>query len=83
MFVANSVFYQTISRMTEGKVINCRAAVLWEVGGPFVIENIDIQPPQKNEVRVKIVATGIVSLIKKLCVCSIITFISIILVSFG
>jgi len=45
--------------MTEGKIINCRAAVLWEVNGPFVIEEIQVQPPGKGEVRVKIIASGI------------------------
>lgn len=47
--------------MTEGKVITCRAAVLWEVGGPFVVEDIQVQPPGKGEIRVKIVASGIVN----------------------
>ncbi len=46
--------------MTEGQIINCKAAVLWEKGGPFVIEEIQVQPPGKNEVRVKMIATGIV-----------------------
>lgn len=49
--------------MTEGKVINCRAAVLWEVGGPFVIEEIQVQPPGKGEIRVKIIASGIVNFV--------------------
>lgn len=47
--------------MTDGNIINCRAAVLWEKGGPFVIEEIQVEPPGKDEVRVKIVASGIVN----------------------
>lgn len=46
--------------MTEGKVINCRAAILWEKGGPFVVEEIQVQPPRTDEVRVKMIASGIV-----------------------
>lgn len=49
--------------MTECKVISRREAVLWEVGGPFVVEEIQVQPPGKSEVRVKIVTSGIVNLI--------------------
>lgn len=47
--------------MSEGKVINCRAAVLWQKDGPFVIEDIQVQPPGPGEVRVKIIASGIVN----------------------
>jgi Zn-dependent alcohol dehydrogenase len=46
---------------TVGKVINCRAAVVWAASEPFKIEEIQVDPPKLNEVRVKIVATGIVS----------------------
>lgn len=30
------------------------AAVAWEAGKPLVIENVDVAPPQKKEVRIKI-----------------------------
>lgn len=36
-----------------------KAAVLYEKKGPFVFETVDIDDPQKDEIRVKIVATGI------------------------
>lgn len=36
-----------------------KAAVMYEVGKPFRIENLDLAPPKKNEVRVKTVASGI------------------------
>jgi S-(hydroxymethyl)glutathione dehydrogenase/alcohol dehydrogenase len=46
--------------MTEGKIITCRAAVLWNPNEKFVIEQIEVDPPKAGEVRVKIVSTGIV-----------------------
>lgn len=47
--------------MSEGKVITCKAAVAWAAKEPLSIEDIQVGPPQKGEVRVKIVATGVVS----------------------
>ncbi|XP_029453208.1 alcohol dehydrogenase 1C-like [Rhinatrema bivittatum] len=44
---------------TTGKVIKCKAAVLWEAGKPFSIEEVEVPPPRAHEIRVKIVATGI------------------------
>ncbi|CAB1428538.1 unnamed protein product, partial [Pleuronectes platessa] len=44
---------------TAGKVIKCKAAVAWEPNKPMVIEEIEVAPPQANEVRIKIVATAV------------------------
>ncbi|XP_043826872.1 alcohol dehydrogenase E chain-like isoform X2 [Dromiciops gliroides] len=44
---------------TAGKVIKCKAAVLWEINKPLSIEEVEVAPPQANEVRIKIVSTGI------------------------
>ncbi|KAL2780633.1 alcohol dehydrogenase 1C [Daubentonia madagascariensis] len=44
---------------TAGKVIKCKAAVLWEVNKPFSIEEVEVAPPKAHEVRIKIVAAGI------------------------
>ncbi|XP_069341434.1 alcohol dehydrogenase 1C-like [Eulemur rufifrons] len=44
---------------TAGKVIKCKAAVLWELNKPFSIEEVEVAPPKAYEVRIKIVATGI------------------------
>ncbi|XP_068436190.1 alcohol dehydrogenase 1-like [Clinocottus analis] len=44
---------------TAGKVIKCKAAVAWEPNKPLVIEQIEVAPPQANEVRIKIVATAV------------------------
>ena len=36
-----------------------KSAVLNNVGGPFLIQDVELQPPQKNEVRVKLKAAGL------------------------
>uniref|UniRef100_A0A7N8Y5J3 Alcohol dehydrogenase 1-like n=1 Tax=Mastacembelus armatus TaxID=205130 RepID=A0A7N8Y5J3_9TELE len=43
---------------TSCGVIKCKAAVAWEPNKPLVIEDVEVAPPQANEVRIKIVATG-------------------------
>ncbi|XP_076998860.1 alcohol dehydrogenase E chain-like isoform X1 [Tamandua tetradactyla] len=44
---------------TAGKVIKCKAAVLWELKKSFSIEEVEVAPPKTYEVRIKMVATGI------------------------
>ena len=44
---------------TTGKTISCKAAICWEAKKPMIIETVEVSPPKKNEVRIKIVATGI------------------------
>ncbi|RWR89569.1 alcohol dehydrogenase-like protein 4 isoform X1 [Cinnamomum micranthum f. kanehirae] len=44
---------------TAGKVITCRAAVAWGPKEPIVIEEVLVDPPQKMEVRIKVVFTSI------------------------
>nr|XP_033813138.1 alcohol dehydrogenase 1A-like isoform X2 [Geotrypetes seraphini] len=44
---------------TAGKVIKCRAAISWETGKPFSIEEVEVPAPKAHEIRVKIAATGI------------------------
>lgn len=44
---------------TVGQVIKCRAAVAWEAKQPLVIEEVEVGVPQKGEVRVRVVATGV------------------------
>nr|KYP40955.1 Alcohol dehydrogenase [Cajanus cajan] len=44
---------------TAGKVIRCKAAVAWEAGKPLVIEEVEVAPPQANEVRIKILFTSL------------------------
>ncbi|KAJ7991055.1 hypothetical protein DPEC_G00293270 [Dallia pectoralis] len=44
---------------TAGKVIKCQAAVAWEPNKPLVMEKIEVAPPQANEIRIKVVATGV------------------------
>lgn len=47
--------------MSEGQVITCKAAVAWKPNEPLSIEEIEVEPPRSGEVRVKILATGVVS----------------------
>lgn len=42
-------------------MITCRAAVSWAANEPLKIEEIQVDPPKRGEVRVKIIASGIVS----------------------
>ncbi|KAK7013166.1 NAD/NADP dependent alcohol dehydrogenase [Halocaridina rubra] len=44
---------------TKGKVIKCRAAVVWKVNTPYSIEEIEVAPPKAKEIRVKIIAAGV------------------------
>ncbi|XP_030540260.1 alcohol dehydrogenase-like 4 [Rhodamnia argentea] len=44
---------------TAGKVITCKAAVAWGPGEPLVMEEILVDPPQKMEVRIKVLFTSI------------------------
>jgi len=41
------------------QTIKSKAAIAWGAGLPLSIEEIDVMPPQKGEVRVRIVATGV------------------------
>ncbi|MBW8184528.1 S-(hydroxymethyl)glutathione dehydrogenase/class III alcohol dehydrogenase [Shewanella sp. NR704-98] len=36
-----------------------KAAVAWAVGEPLSMEIVDVMPPQKGEVRIKMIATGV------------------------
>uniref|UniRef100_A0A672YY85 Enoyl reductase (ER) domain-containing protein n=1 Tax=Sphaeramia orbicularis TaxID=375764 RepID=A0A672YY85_9TELE len=40
-------------------VIKCKAAVAWEPNKPVTIEEIEVAPPEADEVRIKIVATSV------------------------
>jgi S-(hydroxymethyl)glutathione dehydrogenase / alcohol dehydrogenase len=42
-------------------VITCKAAVAWKANEPLTIEEIQVEPPRAGEVRVQILATGVVS----------------------
>ncbi len=43
----------------DTKMIKTRAAVAWSPGQPLSVEEVDLMPPQKGEVLVRIVATGV------------------------
>ena len=40
-------------------VLGVAAAVAWEAGKPLVIEEVEVAPPQKMEVRMKILYTSL------------------------
>lgn len=44
---------------TLGKPIKCKAAVAWGPGKPLVIEEVEVAPPGRLEVRVKVLFTSI------------------------
>ncbi|VVA93445.1 unnamed protein product [Arabis nemorensis] len=44
---------------TQGKVITCRAAVAWGAGEVLVMEDVRVDPPQRLEVRLRILFTSI------------------------
>merc|ERR1719414_2240262 len=48
-----------MAESTEGKVITCRAAVAWAAKEQLKIETIEVAPPRKGEVRIKILSTGV------------------------
>eukprot|EP00250_Pteridium_aquilinum_P013545 c21409_g1_i3 orf=113-1210(-) len=44
---------------TAGQTITCKAAVCWSAKEPLVLENVQVEPPQKGEVRIKILFTAV------------------------
>ncbi|KAH9296002.1 hypothetical protein KI387_039590, partial [Taxus chinensis] len=51
--------YGDLNHKTAGKVITCKAAVAWGTKKPLVIEEVQVDPPQAMEVRVKITHTSL------------------------
>eukprot|EP00253_Pinus_taeda_P006723 PITA_06723 len=43
----------------DGKVITCKAAVAWGPKQPFVIEEVQVDPPQAMEVRIRITQSSL------------------------
>lgn len=44
---------------TNGKPIECKAAVAWEANKPLDVTTITVAPPNAGEVRVKIIANAL------------------------
>jgi len=44
---------------TQGKPINCKAAVAWAPGEPLVMEEVEVAPPGRLEVRVRVLFTSV------------------------
>jgi hypothetical protein len=49
----------SVNIMSKGNIITCRAAVVWAAGEKLKIEEVQVDPPKKGEVRIKIIATSI------------------------
>jgi len=47
------------SSSTAGQPIKCLAAIAWEANKPLSVEEVEVAPPQKGEVRIKILHTGV------------------------
>ncbi|KMZ74026.1 Alcohol dehydrogenase 2, putative, expressed [Zostera marina] len=47
------------TKLTRGKIITCKAAVAWTPGTSLTIEDVEVECPQKMEIRVKILYTSI------------------------
>ena len=43
----------------------CKAAVAWAANEPLKVEEVEVAPPQKGEVRVKVIANALVGEQKK------------------
>ncbi|KAH7296604.1 hypothetical protein KP509_26G030300 [Ceratopteris richardii] len=44
---------------TQGQTITCKAAIAWKPKEPLVIQEIEVAPPQAEEVRVKVTHTSL------------------------
>ncbi|KAK1669699.1 hypothetical protein QYE76_057858 [Lolium multiflorum] len=44
---------------TQGKPIKCKAAVAWGPSEPLVMEEVEVAPPERMEVRIKVLFTSI------------------------
>lgn len=43
----------------QPQVITCKAAVAWGAGQPLVVEEVEVNPPQPEEIRIKVVCTSL------------------------
>ncbi|XP_041810025.1 alcohol dehydrogenase 1-like [Chelmon rostratus] len=59
LFSSVTCTYKNLHGVTALQVIKCKAAVAWDPNKPLVIEEIEVAPPQANEIRIKIVATAV------------------------
>lgn len=49
------------------QVITCKAAVAWEAGKPVSIEEITVDPPKANEVRIKVLYNALCHTVSPVC----------------
>ncbi|KAG6714573.1 hypothetical protein I3842_05G208300 [Carya illinoinensis] len=48
-----------MSKLSDSKVITCKALVCWGIGEALKVEEIEIDPPKSSEVRVKILYASV------------------------
>ena len=58
MCVCVIYIYNMSAIATEGKVITCKAAVQFERKGELQIVDVQVAPPKRLEVRIKIIGSG-------------------------
>jgi hypothetical protein len=56
--------------LPAGKPIDCKAAVAWEAKKPLEVCTVTVDPPQKGEVRIKIVATALCHTVREGSLCT-------------
>lgn len=47
------------SASTAGQPIKCLAAVAWSAKAPLSVEEVEVAPPKKGEVRIKVLFSGV------------------------
>ncbi|PPD71542.1 hypothetical protein GOBAR_DD31559 [Gossypium barbadense] len=47
------------SSIDQPNVITCKAMVAWEAGKDLVMEEVEVSPPQPQEIRVKVICTSL------------------------
>lgn len=53
-----SLSWATLCAAVLHQIIKCKAAVAWAPNKPLVIEEIEVAPPEANEIRIKVRDVG-------------------------
>lgn len=54
LVVNQSLQFTTLLSSSTLQVIRCKAAVAWEPNKPLVMEEIEVAPPEANEIRIEV-----------------------------
>ena len=62
-FIYSRIPFSSLTAMssssTAGQPIRCLAAIAWEAKKPLSVEEVEVAPPGKGEVRIKVLFTGV------------------------